>query len=133
MTQRVPSRDKFGAASRVENRHSNPMSDPRTTLPTMQSEQARQRRRERKRLEREEKKMRSKKAQMCAGDELDFLLSRRVAALFTRAIRSARKDARSALRAPPTNPEEDDFPFNEATRAALPQAGEATAYSCQGI
>ena len=109
------------------------MSDPRTTVPTMQSEQARQRRRERKRLEREEKKMRSKKAQMCAGDELDFLLSRRVAALFTRAIRSARKDARSAMRAPPTNPEEDDFPFNEATRAALPEAGEATAYSCQGI
>ena len=80
-TQCVPSRDKFGGASSREwPLHS--MSDPRTTVPTMQSEQARQRRRERKRLEREEKKMRSKKAQMCAGDELDFLLPRRVAALF---------------------------------------------------
>ena len=92
------------------------MSAPLTTVATMQSEQARQRRRERKRLEREEKKRRSKKAQMCAGDELDFLLPRRVAALFTAATRPAR---RSALRAPPTNQEEDDFPFNETTRPAL--------------
>ena len=48
----------------------------------MQSEQARQRRRERKRLERERDKKEARKAQMCAGDELEFLLPRRVAALF---------------------------------------------------
>ena len=58
------------------------MSAPLTTVASMQSEQARQRRQERKRLDREENKRRSKKAQMCAGDELDFLLPRRVAALF---------------------------------------------------
>jgi hypothetical protein len=57
------------------------MSAPLTTVATMQREQARQRRQERKRLEREENKRRSK-ARMCAGDELDFLLPRRVAALF---------------------------------------------------
>src|SRR5262249_25127709 len=50
----------------------------------MQSEQRRQRRRERKRLERERNKKESRKAQMCAGDELDFLLTRRVASLFGR-------------------------------------------------
>ena len=53
----------------------------------MQSEQLRQRRRERKRLERERDKKASRKAQMCAGDELDFVLPRRVAALFGRAQR----------------------------------------------
>ena len=49
------------------------MSAPLTTVASMQSEQARQRRQERKRLDREENKRRSKKAQMCAGDELDVL------------------------------------------------------------
>ena len=58
----------------------------------MQSEQLRQRR-ERKRLERERDKKASSKAQMCAGDELDFLLPRRVAALFRRAIRAAREES----------------------------------------
>ena len=59
----------------------------------MQSEQLRQRRRERKRLEREREKKESRKAQMCAGDELDFVLPRRVAALFGRAMRVAREEA----------------------------------------
>jgi len=57
----------------------------------MQSEQLRQRR-ERERLERERDKKASRKAQMCAGDELDFLLPRRVAALFGRAMRPAREE-----------------------------------------
>jgi hypothetical protein len=74
------------------------MSDPRATVPDMQSEQARQRRRERKRLEREEKKMRSRKAQMCAGDELDFLLPRLIAALFTAAGRAARGERATSSR-----------------------------------
>ena len=56
----------------------------------MQSEQLR--RGERKRLGRQRDKKASSKAQMCAGDELDFLLPRRVAALFGRAIRSAREE-----------------------------------------
>jgi hypothetical protein len=56
----------------------------------MQSEQARQRRRERKRVERERQKA-ARKAQMCAGDELDFVLSRRVAALFRSADRAPRQ------------------------------------------
>jgi len=56
----------------------------------MQSEQARQRRRERKRLERERDKA-ARKAQMCADDELEFLLPRRVAALFRTAERVARE------------------------------------------
>jgi hypothetical protein len=51
----------------------------------MQSEQLRQRRRERN-------KKASRKAQMCAGDELDFLLPRRVTALFGRAMRVAREE-----------------------------------------
>ena len=59
----------------------------------MQSEQLRQRRRERKRLERERNKKESWKTQMCAGDELDFLLPRRVAALFGRALRVASEEA----------------------------------------
>ena len=58
----------------------------------MQSEQLRQRRRERKRLEREREKKASRKAQMCAGDELDFVLPRRVAALFGRASRMSRAE-----------------------------------------
>ena len=58
----------------------------------MQSEQLRQRRRERKRLERERDKKASRKAQMCAGDELDFVLPRRVAALFGRAMRVSREE-----------------------------------------
>ena len=58
----------------------------------MQSEQLRQRRRERKRLERERDKKASRKAQMCAGDELDFLLPRRVTALFGWAMRVAREE-----------------------------------------
>ena len=65
------------------------MSDARSSLWFMQSEQLRQRRRERERLERERDKKASRKAQMCAGDELDFLLPRRVAALFGRAMRTA--------------------------------------------
>jgi len=52
----------------------------------MQSERARQKRRERKRLEREQAKKEARKAQMCAGDELDFIVLRRVAALFNRPI-----------------------------------------------
>jgi hypothetical protein len=59
----------------------------------MQSEQARQRRRERKRLEREQAKKAVRKAQMCAADELEFLLPRRVAALFKPAEREARQRA----------------------------------------
>jgi hypothetical protein len=55
----------------------------------MESEQLRQRRRERKR---ERDKKASRKTQMCAGDELDFLLPRRVAALFGRATRAARDE-----------------------------------------
>jgi len=55
----------------------------------MQSEQARQLRRERKRLERERAKKAVRKAQMCAGDELEFLLPRRVAGLFKTAERAA--------------------------------------------
>jgi hypothetical protein len=58
----------------------------------MQSEQLRPQRRERERLERERDKKASRKAQMCAGDELDFLLPRRVAALFGRAMRAAREE-----------------------------------------
>jgi hypothetical protein len=61
----------------------------------MQSEQLRQRRRERKRLERERNK---KAAQMCAGDELDFLVPRRVAALFGRTMRVGRENAGVARR-----------------------------------
>jgi hypothetical protein len=58
----------------------------------MQSEQLRQRRRERKRLEREQDKKVSRKTQMCAGDELDFLMPRRVTALFGRLVRVAREE-----------------------------------------
>ena len=68
------------------------MSDPRSSLGSMQSEQLRPQRRERERLERERDKKASRKAQMCAGDELDFLLPRRVAALFGRAMRTARDE-----------------------------------------
>jgi len=56
----------------------------------VQSEQKRHRRRERKRLERERDKKASKKAQMCARDELELPLTRRVVALFGRAMRSVR-------------------------------------------
>jgi len=56
----------------------------------MQSGQLR--RGEHKWLRREWDKKASGKAQMCAGDELDFLLPRRVAALFRRAIRAAREE-----------------------------------------
>src|SRR5947209_845847 len=59
----------------------------------MQSEQHRQRRREQKRLERERQKKEARKAQMCAGDELEFLLPLRVAALFGRTMRVAREEA----------------------------------------
>jgi hypothetical protein len=58
----------------------------------MQSEQLRQQQRERKRLGRGRDKKAPKKAQMCAGDELDFLLPRRVAALFGRAVTAAREE-----------------------------------------
>jgi hypothetical protein len=58
----------------------------------MQSEQLRQRRREQKRLERERDRKASRKAQMCAGDELDFLMPRRVTALFGRAVRMSREE-----------------------------------------
>ena len=68
------------------------MSDPRSSLGSMQSEQLRPQRRERERLERDRDKKASRKAQMCAGDELDFLLPRRVAALFGRAMRTARDE-----------------------------------------
>ena len=59
----------------------------------MQSERLPQRRRERKRLERERDKKESRKAQMCAADELDFLVPLRVAALFGRALRVASEEA----------------------------------------
>ena len=59
----------------------------------MQSEQLRQR--ERKRLQREREKKESRKAQTCAGDELDFLMPRRVTALFGRAVRVAREEGRA--------------------------------------
>jgi len=65
----------------------------------MQSEQLRQRRRERKRLERERNNKESRKAQMSAGDELDFLVPRRVAALFGRALRVASEEAGRPLSA----------------------------------
>jgi hypothetical protein len=58
----------------------------------MQSEQVGQRRRERKRLARERDQKASRKAQMCAGDELDFLMPRRVTALFGRAVRVSREE-----------------------------------------
>ena len=58
----------------------------------MQSEQLRERRRGRERLERERDNKASREAQMCASDELDFLLPRRVAALFGRAMRTAREE-----------------------------------------
>jgi hypothetical protein len=54
----------------------------------MQSEQARQRRRERKRLERDRVKKAARKT-----DELDFLLPRRIAALFKPAERAPRERA----------------------------------------
>src|SRR3954452_8342503 len=59
----------------------------------MQSEQQRQRRREQKRFEREREKKEARKAQMCAGDELEFRLPLRVASLFGRAMRVAREEA----------------------------------------
>jgi len=58
----------------------------------MQSEQLRQRRREQKRLERERAKKASRRAQMCASDELDFLMPRLVTALFGRAVRMSRDE-----------------------------------------
>jgi len=58
----------------------------------MQSEQLRERRRGRERLERERDNKASREAQMCASDELDFLLPRRVAALFGRTMRAAREE-----------------------------------------
>jgi len=64
----------------------------------MQSEQLRQRRREQKRLERERAKKASRKAQMCASDELDFLMPRLVTALFGRAVRMSREELGDRLR-----------------------------------
>jgi len=63
----------------------------------MQSEQLR--RGERKRLGRQRDKKASSKAQMCAGDELDFLLPRRVTALFGRAMRVGREEGGNRFRA----------------------------------
>jgi hypothetical protein len=57
----------------------------------MQSERVRQLRRERKRLGRERAKKSIRKAQMCAGDELESLLPGRVASLFKTAERAARQ------------------------------------------
>jgi len=59
----------------------------------MQSERLRRRRQERKRLERERNTKKHRSAQMCAGDELDFLVALRVAALFGRALRVASEEA----------------------------------------